>query len=433
MTNILSLSDSLTDIKNFVKDANLYFFQIEQLDPDEHSFDNFRDIYFKLRKSVDLSTIDLIIAEYVEAIPLVYFMRKDGFFCPSIFIPHTNAYPLNILFYFLLVSHFSHPNDVILCGSMQAAKGYTQLLGIRALPLCTFGIRNSYQPGDKFLARTKLGLPQEDKLLLYTGRFMNDKGLVQLLDVYERVRERIGNVSLILSVNHIDPVYYNQLAPRLRNSILFYRLRPDEIELLYQSADLFVSTAISIFETYGKSPLEAISSGVPAILPRWDGFQYYITPENGSLANVIYTGHVEEAPYSFAIADVDDFVEKCCKWLQKDTISVTITLPDWAYYDHTMATLSKIACDLASPTKLFYQKTGISQNLNFFKYPAIIKKICSYYDIQSSDDVEIKAERLGLINRENPGDLELLHELHDVLFKGMNATADHVEQAVAFI
>lgn len=425
MKNILCLTDTPNDIKNFIRDANVFFFQIEQLDPENHSFPFFKEIYQKLKESVDLSKIDLIVAEYIEALPLVYYMRKEGFFCPSIFIPHTNAYPFNILFYFLLVSHYSHPKDLVLCGSKQAAKGYEHFVKIHSQPICTFGIKNDYRRGDKKKARNCLGLPLDEKLLLYTGRFMNDKGLIQLLDVYEGIKKRIKNVLLVLSVNHIDIAYYNKLAPRLRDTILFYRLDHQEMQHLYQSVDLFISTAISIFETYGKSPLEAISCGIPAILPRWDGFPYFITPENGSLANVIYTDHIKEAPYSFALADVNDFIEKSCSWLQQEPIKANSELPCWAYYDHTMGVLTKLINELASPTNKRYSP-NFSDHIELVKYPHVIQKICAHYQIQSCEEIENKAEKQGLISRENPGDLNLLHEFHDALFKTMDVTHDNI-------
>lgn len=422
MKNVLCLTDSLGDISHFVKNANMLFFQIEQLEPEEHLFSFFQEIYQKLKESTDLSLIDLIIAEYVESLPLVYFMRRDGYFCPAIFIPHTNPYPLNILFYFLLVSEFSHPEDAVICGSMQAANGYMQFANIKAFPTCTFGIKSSYQKGNKGLARKSLGIPLHKKILLYTGRFMNDKGLVQILDAYEEIKKRILSTTLVLSVNHIDPAYFNMLASRMQDVILFYRLEQTQMIELYQSADLFISTATSIFETYGKSPLEAISCGVPVVLPRWDGFPYFITNENGSLANVIYSDYVEDAPYSFAYVEIKDFVDKCCSWLSREDKIFNSSLPEWAYYENNMVKLSEMIINLLKTSKKFYRSIDSAKKIDFSIYPPIIQEICSYYSLESCEDIEIKAEELGLINRNNPGNLSLLRKLHDELFKTMATT-----------
>lgn len=424
MKNILCLSDSLNDISHFIKQAQLYFFQIEQIDPEEHSFSFFRDIYQRLKESTDLSKIDLIIAEYIEAIPLVYFMRKEGYFAPAIFIPHTNPYPLNILFYFLLVSELSHPGDVVICGSMQAARGYQHFTNIPALPICTFGIKQHYQKGDKSTVRKKFGLPLNKKILLYTGRFMNDKGLIQLLEAYDEIKNRVKNVLLVLSVNHIDPHYYNKLAPRLQDAVLFFRLEQEKIIELYQSADLFISTATSIFETYGKSPLEAISCGVPVVLPKWDGFSFFITSQNGSLANVIYTDFVEEAPYSFATVDLNDFVGHCCNWLSQQKTCMDSFLPEWAYYEKNMIKLFQLTQDILAQHHRYYAKSNCCKNIEFSPYASIVHEICSFYSLFTCQDIETRAEELGLINRDHSGDLALLKKFHDDLFKTMDETQD---------
>lgn len=228
MAHVLCLTDSLNDVSQFVKGAKLLFFPIEQLEPEERRWAFFEEIYQNLKESTDLTRVNLIIAEYVEAVPLVYLMRKDGYFCPAIFIPHTNPYPFDLLFYFLLVSQLSHPEDVILCGSSQAVKGYQTFVNIKSLPSCTFGIKHVYQKGDKAHARKLLNLPEKDKLLLYTGRFMNDKGLAALLKAYQEIRRRLPSASLLLSVNHIDPDYFNQLASQMRHVIfLLFRATED--------------------------------------------------------------------------------------------------------------------------------------------------------------------------------------------------------------
>lgn len=427
MKTVLCLSDSTDDLFKFVKNANLLFFQIEQVDPEEHKFTFFQEIYTKLKGSTDLSKVDLIIADYVESIPLVYFMRKEGHFCPVIFIPHSNPYPLNLLFYFLLMSQFPHPDDVVLCGSMQAVKGYSHLVKMKALPICTFGIKSAYEKSNKQHAREILGLPANKKILLYTGRFMNDKGLIPLLDAYDIIKERIKNTVLVMSVNHIDPAYFNMLAGRLENVILFYRLEKEKMIPLYQSANLFVSAATSIFETYGKSPLEAIACGVPAVVPRWDGFPYFINDRNGSLAKVIYSEEgIDDAPYSFAVVDEADFADKCCEWLSKDKIEVDSNLPYWAYYEETMVVLSKMVQEMLSTKKRFYEKINPKKKLELSSYSPAVQKVCSHYELKTCEDLEIKAETLGLINRENPGDLGLLKELHDELFKTMDASSESI-------
>lgn len=119
--NILCITDTLNDFKEITKGHDIYFFPIKQLKPSEHNFPLFESAFQKLSKSLDLSQIDLILGEYIEALPIIYFIRRAGYYCPAMLIPHTNAYPLNILIYFILLKCNAHTEDIILCGSEQAA------------------------------------------------------------------------------------------------------------------------------------------------------------------------------------------------------------------------------------------------------------------------------------------------------------------------
>ncbi|MEN9916211.1 MAG: hypothetical protein RLY40_143 [Pseudomonadota bacterium] len=126
--NILCITDTLNDFKDITKGHNVYFFPIKQLLPSEHHFPLFESAFEKLAKQLDLSQIDLILAEYIESLPIVYFIRREGYYCPAIFIPHTNAYPLIILIYFILLKCYMHTEDLILCKSEQAAFAYKKIL-----------------------------------------------------------------------------------------------------------------------------------------------------------------------------------------------------------------------------------------------------------------------------------------------------------------
>jgi len=91
---ILCLSDAQEDVIRFSRGHELAFFQIQQMSPLDHSADVFRNQFQHLQSTVDLGSIGLVLAEYTEALPLVYLMREAGFRCPAIFVPHTNPYPV---------------------------------------------------------------------------------------------------------------------------------------------------------------------------------------------------------------------------------------------------------------------------------------------------------------------------------------------------
>lgn len=418
MTTVLALTDAPDDVEKFCVEGELLLFRIAQLPTDRHDFAFFEQQYRTLAESCDLSKVDLVIAEYVDSLPLLYFMRRDGYHCPALMIPHTNPYPLNILFYFLLVAAHPHPADLVICGSTNAANAYRRLTGIPARNICTFGIKNVYRPRDRAASRRALGLPQDRRILLYTGRFMNDKGLGPLLEAYELVRESRPDALLVMSVTHVDPPYYNRLAPRMGDAVLFQRLERASTVDLYNSADVYWSGATSIFETYGKAPLEALACGVPVVVPRWDGFPYFIGSHNGALAEVeaVATG---VSPYDFARVRPDGLAAACVDVLDR-AADLRVELPAWGTYDHTMGVLTALVRDLTA-TGRATEPVDADRGLHVDGLPESVRAVLTHHGLRTTRDIVVEAQRQGLVDRRSAGDPVLLRRLHEDVFGPMAA------------
>lgn len=422
MKNILCLSDSLEDVNNFTKSYNVWLYKIEQIPPSAHNMKTFASMYKDMSGNIDLSKIDLVIAEYIESLPLLFFMRKHGYNCPAIMIPHTNPYPLNILIYFLLLKVLSNQHDIILCGSQNAALAYESVVKIPAKNVCTFGIKNIYYKKDQSHSRVLLNLPLTGKILLYTGRLMNDKGINNLLAVYSDLKKEFHDLQLVLSVSNIDPFYYNQIASLFKDVILFYRLERTKLLDLYNAADLYISCATSIFETYGKSPLESIACGTPVVLPNWDGFRYYVNEQNGLLAEVNYYENPKYSLFQFAEVDRTSFVKQCATLL-KSPIKNVQPLPSWAFYDQNMMVYSKIIDKIIKKSQKSFNIQDDNHLLGSFEFPECVFDFLSYYGLHSLNDLVYKANELELISRKLPGDPFILKKIHDYIFKKMESVA----------
>lgn len=420
MAKILCISDVMDDVDLFTKEHELFLFKIKQWPPSEHSFNRFQELYNILCKQIDLSSIDLIFAEYVESLPLLYFIRKNGFFCPAIMVPHTNPYPLNILFYFILISTLSHPNDVILCGSENAKVAYEKIVSISAENICTFGIKSLFKPMNKQRCREELNLCLDKRYVLYTGRIMNDKGLTELVEAIDLIRQKIKDVVLIISATHIDHYYYNNIATKLLNSILFYRIDKNTLTKLYNAVDLYASCATSIFETYGKSQLEAIACNTPVIVPSWDGFPYYISKNHGAIAKVNYVEHPINNPFQYARVDINDFATKCCKLLTMKKNPST-KLPEWALYDNTVQTITKLINNiLQNEVKKYLEFPNDKPPISLNKLSSSVIRCLKHYNINCLSELIIRSEEKGLISRKDPGEPEILKLLHNDIFCTMD-------------
>ncbi len=432
MKNILCITDTLNDFKEISKGHAVYFFPITQLEPSRHSFSLFESGFEYLSKQIDLQQIDLIIAEYVEALPLVYFIRRAGFYCPAILIPHTNAYPLNILSYFILLKCYAHVEDIILCGSENAAVAYKKMLGINAKNIATFGIKKDFVPLDRDYCRNELQLKKNKKILLFTGRFMNDKGLETLLSIYSSLSKCSDHaIQLIISTSHIDPVYYNALAHHTQNVIVFYRLSLEALIKLYNSADIYVSCALSIFETYGKSPLESIACGTPVIVPEWDGFPYYMTPDRGSLIKVNFNQEPFASPYQFATLNRADCLEKIITGLERES-RVESVLPNWAYYDDSIRKIKDLVNVLLSKSsakKFFEPFKKSKQAINSSLFSLGVNAFFKFYEVNQIEDLILKNNERAFSDEFAQGTKNILRMLHHEIFNSMDSCQKKVEEA----
>ncbi|WP_342146993.1 glycosyltransferase family 4 protein [Rickettsiella endosymbiont of Aleochara curtula] len=430
MKNILCITDTLNDFKEITKEHATYFFPIKQLRPSEHNFSLFESAFKKLSNQLDLNQIDLILAEYIEALPLIYFIRRAGFYCPSILIPHTNAYPLDILIYFILLRSYPHSEDIILCGSEHAAVAYKKIVDINAKNIATFGIKKDFKPLNRSLCREELQLSKEKKIMLYTGRFMNDKGLETLLAIYSSLLKQKQNVQLIISTSHIDPNYYNTLAHSTKDVIIFYRLERDKLVKLYNAADIYISCALSIFETYGKSPLESIACGTPVVVPAWDGFPYYITPERGYLVKVNFNDKSFVSPYQFATIDQQDCIEKIITVLE-EMPRIKSILPNWAYYDYSIQQIKDLIHTLLrSPSsKKFYKELETSKKkLDKSLFSSGVNAIFKFYEIKKIEDLIVKSNEGVFANKCQQGREEILKILHHEIFNSMKSCHEKMEE-----
>ncbi len=293
------------------------------------------------------------------------------------------------------------------------------MLNIEAKAIATFGIKSYFKPLDRDCCRHALRLPKTKKLLLFTGRFMNDKGLETLLSIYSSLLQHTGqSLQLVISTSHIDPPYYNALVHQTQNTIIYYRLSRDHLIKLYNAADVYVSCALSIFVTYGKAPLEAIACGTPVIVPDWDGFPYYITPDRGWLAKVNFMDTPFASPYQFARIDQEDFSQKILNCLRKKQ-TVNPILPEWAYYDATLLRIRNLIKDhfTDSVTKKFFRLSDRKLSvINKNSFSEGINEFFQYHRIKLSEDLIARSDAQHFLVENYPENTIILKKLHNEIF-----------------
>jgi len=230
---------------------------------------------------------DYIVGECSGAFLWHAIFRLAGDKTPFIIIPRFNhCHPLHA-YALLLSSRLRHSWDTLFAGCGSAAAAFARF-GFTCIPSYLPGLDLSTfrpLPEDKREIRASLGLPPGQDILLYTGRAADDKNLIELLEIFESVR-RFRTAELVICYHFCREGYLEECRQRAGaiGGVRFIERPPVEtLVRFYNAADLFVSAAVSPYETFGRSPVEAMACGVPPVVSEYNGFRETVTSETGYL------------------------------------------------------------------------------------------------------------------------------------------------------
>jgi len=136
--------------------------------------------------------------------------------------------------------------------------------------------------------REKFGARNGEPVLLYVGRISKEKDLDILAAAYRRIRKRHPSTRLVLVG---DGPYLRELRDALPDAIFTGYLSGGDLAKAFASADIFVFPSTT--DTFGNVVLEAMASGLPAIVSDTGGPRELV--KNG------VTGYVTRS------LDVEDF------------------------------------------------------------------------------------------------------------------------------
>ncbi len=175
-----------------------------------------------------------------------------------------------------------------------------------------------FRPSDRSAAREMLGLPNNEKIILFAGRIDPIKGINLLIDALaELVRTGVSDPkSLRLLVIGGDPDdedfgtsgessnLLQQIGERqLEERVTFVGSQPhSRLAYYYAAADLVAMP--SAYETFGFVALEAMACGACVIASRVGGLQYLI--QDGFNGRLFESQNVEELSAIMAELLVDD-------------------------------------------------------------------------------------------------------------------------------
>jgi D-inositol-3-phosphate glycosyltransferase len=209
---------------------------------------------------------------------------------PLLTVQHTLSLPQ------LLRGHFDSmlqepvsPFDTIICGSVAAKEAVEKLFEylqetcsgtmykgrtlVMPLPIDT----EFYCPGNRVAARRRLRLPLDHFACLYVGQVSPLKAdWAPLLNVMSEVFKKCSKPTTLILAGMVEPTYRSAiqtLKERFPFVRVLGRVSSQEKLFLYQAADIFVSPADALTESFGLTPLEAMSCGLPQLVSDWNGYR----------------------------------------------------------------------------------------------------------------------------------------------------------------
>ncbi len=123
------------------------------------------------------------------------------------------------------------------------------------------------------------GVSREGLKILYVGRLSEEKRFGLLLHAWQRLRERRRDIQLIVVGEGSRKIV--QQAAALPGVVYLGKKTGRELSFCYAAADLFVTPSIT--ETLGQTILEAMASGLPAVVAAQGGHLDFFAADYGAV------------------------------------------------------------------------------------------------------------------------------------------------------
>ncbi|OGH07590.1 MAG: hypothetical protein A2171_00525 [Candidatus Levybacteria bacterium RBG_13_35_9] len=149
-----------------------------------------------------------------------------------------------------------------------------------------------FKPQKSDFLRKKLGIPKEDKIVIYVGRIAKEKSIDFLISTFEKVFRKEKNIHLVIVGDGPERKNLEKLITKHKISdrvFLIGFVEHKDLGRIYNSADVFVFSSKT--ETQGMVVLEAMASGLPVLTVKdrvfeefiQNGVDGFIVEKNGSV------------------------------------------------------------------------------------------------------------------------------------------------------
>mgnify|MGYP000858576036 CR=1 FL=1 len=167
-----------------------------------------------------------------------------------------------------LVRGFLHDVDGVICPS-EIVRDLLSKVEKRVIPtgieLAKFE-RPEIKEENLATLRLKLGIKEDEKMLLSLSRISYEKNIQAVLAAFAQVLKEEDKVKLVVAGDgpYLDSLKEQAVQLQIQDQVIFTgMIAPSETALYYKAADFFISASTS--ETQGLTYLESLASGTPVI------------------------------------------------------------------------------------------------------------------------------------------------------------------------
>ncbi|MGB2842654.1 MAG: glycosyltransferase family 4 protein [Halobacteriota archaeon] len=371
---------------------------------------------FNYAESINNENYNCIIGCNLGGFLWATILRLSGVNCPLIIYADFNpAYFIPALAV-MLFSQVSLPYDTVVTGSVSSC-GIYKSFGLNSAAIFHYGIdlnlfSNKFDAEDKHKLRNKFGLPRDKRVILFTGRGAQDKNIHGLIEAFKKLNVKLPNTCLVITTIFDDERYMERcknLAKSNGNIFFMNNLPVISLVELYSVADLFVTMSTSEYETFGRSPLEAMACGVPVVVPIYDGFKENVSEGCGYRVPVETIDGIKRM-------NTQDFVHAMSEALtnkEKASIFIRKGLENVKKYERSKSN-RKFASLIASKKNIeIVEREFKNKEVSLEQYPVELQSIFKSYE-----KLPIKEAVIELFKRRfSEFSLEQKREYHAFIFK----------------
>jgi glycosyltransferase involved in cell wall biosynthesis len=133
-------------------------------------------------------------------------------------------------------------------------------------------VYNGVERNGDTIAANKIGIRNDEKIILFLGRITMQKGPEYFLMAARKVLEVMDNVKFVMAGSGDMMHRMIEMASQMGigNKVLFTGfLHGKDVQRVFQMADLYVMPSVS--EPFGIAPLEALNFDVPVLISKQSG------------------------------------------------------------------------------------------------------------------------------------------------------------------